>query len=71
MSKKGIETRPIVSGNILNNEMLKYSKYRIGSKIDNVKVVEKKGIMIGNRSNLFNNIDREALIYIKKTIETN
>ena len=70
LSKKGIETRPVVSGNILNNEMLKYSKYRIGSKIENVKIIEKKGIMIGNRSNIFNNIDREALIYIKKTIET-
>ena len=71
MNKKGIETRPVVSGNILNNEMLKYSKYRIGSKIENVKIIEKKGIMIGNRSNLFNNIDQKALIHIKETIENN
>ena len=71
LNKKGIETRPVVSGNILNNEMLKYSKYRIGSKIKNINIIEKKGIMIGNRSSLFNDIDRKALIYIRETVENN
>ena len=41
--------------------MLKYSKYRIGSKIDNINLIEQKGIMVGNRSYLFKNTDREAL----------
>lgn len=71
LNKKDIETRPVVSGNILNNEMLKYSKYRISGKIDNVKILEKKGLMIGNRSNLFKKTDLEALKYIKDTIENN
>ena len=48
LSNKGIETRPIVSGNILNNPMLKYFNYKISGEIINAEKISKNGFFVGN-----------------------
>jgi CDP-6-deoxy-D-xylo-4-hexulose-3-dehydrase len=48
LSNKGIETRPIVSGNILNNPMLKYFNYEISGEIINAEKISKNGFFVGN-----------------------
>ncbi len=48
LGKKGIETRPIVSGNILNNPMLKYFNYEISGEIINAEKISKNGFFVGN-----------------------
>ena len=48
LGKKGIETRPIVSGNILNNPMLKYFDYEISGEIINAEKISKNGFFVGN-----------------------
>ena len=69
MEEIGIESRPIISGNFINNPVLKYSKYRIGSKIDAVKKIDTNGFMIGNRSTLFTIKEKKALIDLQKLLE--
>jgi len=46
--KHGIETRPVVSGNFLKNEALKYFNYSIGSEMTNAKNLDKNSFFIGN-----------------------
>jgi len=69
MEEIGIESRPIISGNFINNPVLKYSKYRIGSKIDAVKRIDTNGFMIGNRSTLFTIKEKKALVDLQKLLE--
>ena len=47
-TKKGIEVRPIVAGNFLNNEVVNFFDYRISGKIENAEIVDKCGLFIGN-----------------------
>ena len=69
LSKAGIETRPIVTGNIINNKMIENCNYRIHSDAANADLVEKKGFMIGNRSFLFTKKEKVALYQLKKILE--
>ena len=69
MEEIGIESRPIISGNFINNPVLKYSKYRIGSKMDAVKKIDANGFMIGNRSTLFTLKEKKALIDLQRLLE--
>jgi|TARA_B110000259_G_C14017601_1_gene401924 CDP-6-deoxy-D-xylo-4-hexulose-3-dehydrase len=69
MDKIGIETRPIISGNFINNPVLKFSKYRIGSKMEIVKKIDTNGFMIGNRSNLFTKVEKNTLIKLRKLLD--
>ena len=69
MNQIGIESRPIISGNFLDNPILKYCKYKIASKMDAVKRINDKGFMIGNRSNLFTNKEKAALLKLKTILE--
>jgi len=48
LNSHGIETRPIVSGNILNNPMLKYYNYQISGKIINAELISNNGFFVGN-----------------------
>ncbi len=64
----GIETRPIISGNILNNQMMRYADYSIYKKPINANYVEKFGFMIGNRSKLFSGKEKKILKNLVKII---
>ncbi len=69
LKNMGIETRPVVSGNILKNEMIKNCNHRISGKLLNTEIIEQNGFMIGNRSSLFDKKDKIALKNLKKIIE--
>jgi CDP-4-dehydro-6-deoxyglucose reductase, E1 len=47
-SKNEIECRPIVSGNFLKNDVLKYYNYEIHGELTNAEHLEKNGLFIGN-----------------------
>ena len=48
LQKNNIDTRPIVSGNILNNPMLKYFNYEISGDIINAEKISNHGFFVGN-----------------------
>jgi CDP-6-deoxy-D-xylo-4-hexulose-3-dehydrase len=43
-----IEVRPIVAGNFLDNEVVKYCNYRVQDELINAKIVNDCGLFIGN-----------------------
>lgn len=43
-----IEVRPIVSGNFLKNEVIKYFDYEIFEKVNNTELLDKNGFFVGN-----------------------
>ena len=47
-SKKGIEIRPIVAGNFINNDVINYFNHRISGEVKNAEIVDKCGLFIGN-----------------------
>ena len=47
IEKKGVETRPIISGNFLNQPAIKKYKLKNGSKMKNAEYINKKGFFIG------------------------
>ncbi len=69
LHKLGIETRPIVTGNIINNKMIENCNFRIYGNIINAELVERNGFMIGNRSFLFTKREKIALYELKKILE--
>ena len=54
IKKNKIENRPIVTGNILNNPMMRFAKIRKKGQYPNVNFIDQNGIMIGNRSRPIN-----------------
>ena len=48
LQKNHIDTRPIVSGNILNNPMLKFFNYEISGDIINAEKISNHGFFVGN-----------------------
>lgn len=58
-----IECRPVVSGNILSNPMLKFANYKIVGNLNVTKNIDKNGFMIGNRSSKFN---KDEITILKK-----
>ena len=48
LNNKGIETRPIISGNFLKYPVTKFLDYKIHGKIKNSKEIDKNGFFIGN-----------------------
>ena len=44
----GFELRPIVSGNFLKNDVVKYFKYSISGSVKNAEYIDKMGVFIGN-----------------------
>ena len=65
MEKNGIETRPIVSGNFLNNKVLQYFDYEVHGEPKNAEYVDKNGIFIGNHHYDLS----EELDYLNKVIK--
>ena len=48
LTKKNIDSRPIVSGNFLKNPVLKYYDYELNGNYKNSEIVENQGFFIGN-----------------------
>ena len=65
LNNKGIETRPIISGNFLKYPVTKFLDYKVHGKIKNSKEIDKNGFFIGN-----NHIDiSKELAYFEDTIK--
>ena len=63
--KSGIETRPIVTGNFINNPVIKYFDFQIFNKLINAERVHNYGFFIGNHHYDI----REKIDYLKLTID--
>ena len=61
MTNKKIEFRPIVSGNFLKNEVLKYFNYEVRGKTDSAEFLDSNGFFVGNQHNQIN--DKISLLY--------
>ena len=48
LSKNGVEVRPIVAGNFLRHEVIKYFDHRIEGETEAAEYLDKKGLYIGN-----------------------
>ena len=48
LNDNSVETRPIVTGNFLNNPVIKYFDYEIHENIDNAEKLDKNGFFVGN-----------------------
>lgn len=61
LTNKKIEFRPIVSGNFLKNEVLKYFNYEVRGKTDSAEFLDSNGFFVGNQHNQIN--DKISLLY--------
>tara|TARA_B100000886_G_scaffold119798_1_gene80525 strand:+ start:13594 stop:14745 length:1152 start_codon:yes stop_codon:yes gene_type:complete len=61
LQKNNIEFRPIVSGNFLKNETLKYFDYEIRGRIESADKIDKNGFFVGNHH--FEIKDKIDLLY--------
>jgi CDP-6-deoxy-D-xylo-4-hexulose-3-dehydrase len=66
LTRMGVEARPVVSGDITNCPMIKFSKYKISGNLKNTKNIENNALMLGNRSKKF----FYSEIKILKNVET-
>ena len=48
LNKNGVQTRPIVTGNILKNPMEKFLNYSIFNKLSNTEIIDTNGLFLGN-----------------------
>ena len=48
LEKLGFETRPIVAGNFIKNEVVKYFDYEVHGKLENASHIDQNGLFIGN-----------------------
>lgn len=48
LENNGIQSRPIVTGNFVNNEVIKYFDYEIPYELNNAEIIDKNGFFIGN-----------------------
>lgn len=48
LTKNGVEIRPIVAGNILQNPMVEYFDYSVNGNLTNADLVHNNGLFIGN-----------------------
>ncbi|HLB41640.1 MAG TPA: DegT/DnrJ/EryC1/StrS family aminotransferase [Gammaproteobacteria bacterium] len=64
LQKANIEVRPVISGNFLRNEVVKYLSYRVVGTHDNSEYVHEKGFFVGNH-----HFDiRKFLDHLKETV---
>ena len=49
LSEKGIESRPIVSGNFLRNDVIKYFNFEVSGSTENAEMIDSNGLFIGNQ----------------------
>lgn len=64
LEKKGIETRPIMSGNMADHPSIALYKHRIHKDLPNARLVTRNGFFFGN----YPQMSKEAREYISKTI---
>ena len=69
MRDNKIECRPIVSGNITTNPMIKFGEYKIPFKLKSTQYVDKNGFMIGNRSRILNKSEIKILLKLKNFLK--
>ena len=55
LDKNGIENRPIVSGNFLNQPAIKLYNIPLGKKLSNAQTIEERGFFIGLHTKKINN----------------
>ena len=48
LDKNGVQSRPIVTGNFVNNEVIKFFDYTIHDELLNAENIDKNGFFIGN-----------------------
>ena len=67
LGKHGIESRPILAGNFINQEMVKFMDHRASGELTNAETVDKYGIYVGN-----SHIDlRDKIDHLKETLNEN
>ena len=64
LEKAGIETRPVMTGNILEQPVTKIIKFRKNSKFTNAEYIMKNSFLLGNH----HLIGKSAREYIANTI---
>jgi CDP-6-deoxy-D-xylo-4-hexulose-3-dehydrase len=69
MKKNKIECRPIVSGNITTNPMIKYAEYKIPFKLKSTQYIDKNGFMIGNRSRIITKSEIKILLKFRNFLK--
>ena len=69
MKNNKIECRPIVSGNITTNPMIKYAEYKIPFKLKSTQYVDKNGFMIGNRSRIITKSEIKILLKFRNFLK--
>jgi CDP-6-deoxy-D-xylo-4-hexulose-3-dehydrase len=69
MKKNKIECRPIVSGNITTNPMIKYAEYKIPFKLKSAEYVDRNGFMIGNRSKIITKSEIKILLKFRNFLK--
>jgi len=69
MKNNQIECRPIVSGNITTNPMIKFAEYKIPFKLKSTQYVDKNGFMIGNRSRIITKSEIKILLKLKNFLK--
>ena len=60
----GFEIRPIVTGNFLKNEVVKFFNYKVHDNLKNAEYLDKHGLFIGNQHYSISNAF-EALAKLK------
>ncbi|MBL6988888.1 MAG: DegT/DnrJ/EryC1/StrS family aminotransferase [Bacteriovoracaceae bacterium] len=48
LKENEIECRPIVTGNFVKNEVVKYFDYQIHNELKNADIIDKRGLFVGN-----------------------
>ena len=48
LRQNNIDTRPIVSGNFVNNEVMRYFDYEVHNDLGNSNIVDRQGFFVGN-----------------------
>ncbi|MFH1401626.1 MAG: DegT/DnrJ/EryC1/StrS family aminotransferase [Parcubacteria group bacterium] len=61
LESKGIETRPIMAGNLAEQPAMKLFNYRIASRLDNSEIIMKKAFFFGNHQGV-RKIEKEYLV---------
>ena len=69
MKNNKIECRPIVSGNITTNPMIKYAEYKIPFKLKSTQYVDRNGFMIGNRSRIITKSEIKILLNFRNFLK--
>lgn len=49
LGSNGVECRPIVTGNFVKNEVMKYFNYEVHGSLDNAEYLDANGLFVGNQ----------------------